>query len=124
MRKLEQRARDLALVAANPEALARMLADWVASQWPERVRAAYWVTVSGDFDKGVEVTIAEKRVPWFRWLRASALVGRQTWGGGVFVDVAEREVAGRRVVASIGAGAARMYSGGEWRAVAALSLRL
>lgn len=110
-------------MAADPEALARMLADWVAREYPERVRSAYWVNVSGDRDIGFEVTIAQRKVPWFRSIRGSALIGRQTWGAGIFTDVAHFEQGDRSVVASLGIGATKPYIGGDWSAVVSLSLK-
>jgi hypothetical protein len=120
---LQKQATKFAAVAADKEALARMLAQWVASEWPERVRSAYWVTVDGDADKGFEVTIVEKKVPWWKPLRGSALVGRETWGVAIFQDVAQATINGRDVTASVGLGAVKPYTGGEWKITAAASIR-
>lgn len=123
MNEIDQQVEKFARVAADPEALAKMVGEWVAQRWPERVKAAYWVTVSGDYDKGFQVVIAQKKLA--RWsFYGSALLGRKTWGGALFVDVGEYELPGeRKVAASVGLGAVTPYDGDGWKMVAAVSLR-
>lgn len=121
--QLEARAVALARAIDNPEVIAKKLAEMVAHKWPERVRSAWWVTVSGDRDKGIEIAILRRPVGRFESLRLSAVVGRDTIGGGLFADVWEGEAAGRRVVASVGVGGARPYSGGRWEAFLGVSVR-
>lgn len=107
------------------EKVAKKVGEYVAEKYPSRTRTAYWVTVDDakTKDKGLEIAIFRKDVGWFKNLRASALIGRETWGGGVFADVWEGKVQSRAVVASIGIGGVKAYSGGEWAPVLAVSVK-
>lgn len=121
--EFEAKAQQLANAVVSPAKLAELLGKWVSERYPERVRQALWVTVAGDRDQGLEVRALSRKVGRLQSLRASALLGRDTWGGGLFTDVWEGEVGPRRVVASVGLGAVRPYTGGAWQAVAAASIR-
>lgn len=122
---LETAAVGLARSIDNPEVIAKKLGELVAKKWPDRVRSAWWVTVTGDprRDKGIEVAILRRPVGRFESLRLSAVVGRETIGAGLFADVWEGEAVGRHVTASVGIGGAKPYAGGRWEAFVGVSVR-
>lgn len=124
--ELEGQAVALARAIDNPEVIAKKLGEMVAKRWPDRVRSAWWVTVSGDpkRDKGMEIAILRRPVGRLESLRLSAVVGRETIGAGLFADVWEGQAAGRFVTASVGIGGAKPYAGGRWEAFVGVSVRL
>lgn len=123
--ELQETAVALARVIDDPAVIAQKLGEEVARRWPDRVRSAWWITVTGDprRDKGIEIEILRRPVGRFESLRLSAVVGRETYGAGLFADVWEGEAAGRYVTASVGIGGAKPYAGGRWEAFVGVSVR-
>lgn len=102
------------------------IAKYIAENYPERVRTAYWVTVDSTKikDRGLEVTILKKsEVGRFKNLRLSAMIGRETYGGGIFADVWSGAINNVGLVASVGIGGVKPYSGGDWSPFIGISIK-
>lgn len=87
----------------DPRAILRNLAAWVKENFPERIATAYWIKVSGDRDKGIEVRLYEKplgKLGAFK-LRLGALLGQES--GGASVTIPFRTNSGYEIGVGLGA---------------------
>lgn len=101
--EIAQKAQDLLLVFKDPAAAAVRLGAWIQEKYPERISAAYWVTIDADRDKGIGIEVY--RLP--ADLHLKVLLGAWSGGIGIFHDVA---VGTSPAKLSIGLAAVRPYA--------------
>lgn len=104
---------------ADPETTARKLAEWVRENFPAKIAEAYWISASGDRDKGIDVEILERPVGAIRF-RLGALLGARSGGVAVTTPVLSEG----RVTVAVGVGAVAPYADlGRVSAVGVVSVR-
>lgn len=83
-------AKLLAWTHDDPAKIAEKVSRFLADRLPARTGTAYWVCMSGQKDKGLEVTVAERKIGL--GVRLSFLLGKHTAGMAGLVDVCAKEV--------------------------------
>lgn len=115
------------MIFRTPELAAKKVVDYMREHYPDRVSAAYWITLSrpadlkagtAERDRGVAIEIY--KLPWR--LRLQALIGSRSGGVGVFTP--EIDIERMRVRVSVGVAAVAKYARpNEWSPVAAVTVR-
>lgn len=119
-------AEALARAFEDPGVIAAKLAAWVVQNFPDRVRTAYWVTLEGDRDKGIQVELRKRPIELTLGqkirLSVGALIGAQTAGLNVN-SVVWRSTRGWEI--SVGIGAVTRYSDVEnWSPVVSAAIKI
>lgn len=126
--EIAKRAEQLALALENPETIIRKLAEWIKTNYPERVAQAYWISAKRERDKGLQVEIVKLPWTWADRLKLSlnGLIGSKTVGASLSSTLWQ-DLSGRWSV-MVGMGAVTRYldlvDGGKWQPVATIAIRV
>jgi len=109
-------ARGLVLALRDPEAVARKLRELLNERYPARVASAYWITVEGDRDKGLDVEVRKLTGS----LAVTALVGGWSLGLGIRSQILDTGTTRWSVGAAVVAPFTRLD---DWKPAAYVSVR-